>query len=775
MSKEIFRQTPSIVSPRSRDDKNDRLFSTSESLGSFSTDTSHTHYDISRMSHERNHGSPNNARINKESGANIAIISPSCKGGGSATKTTRTSNSSTYSGSMPCNQSLCSTCEFPTSNSIFTNSSDGKASEKQMHGISRLHISTVMESEADQDQQMPLVSHTDTFDTDANSEDEQDNRSQEGFATTSYCINGLLRKKFANLGSSFGTLLGIEVPVRVIDKIPNEEFLQCSSSMQSSSVSRLPLTPSKQGSIRSISTPTSIRSDGTIPFLPELLNEGSPGQHVNYHEFSAFPHRSTEINLNTTGPELISPRKSSPQSDELLELAANNYSVPVSNPVNDQDVRNILRKASQAELEGSYNIALDCYGKCLDYHTRKMKKSMNFEADSHTQVASMLHHIGVVHWKTGAYDESLGVLGKARSRIEKSLALCEEDEECVTKEQLCDILNTLGRVYSSKADFESAIIHHSESLSILKSFFEEKIEGSESKSREVLLHPSIAKSLICMGNVHSNCGRLSMAMELFKGGLEIQRKIHGKTVDVAATLNAIGSVYEKTGRLEKGMQCYKKARQIYTKQLGGDHVDVAISLNNIGQIYHHVGKYQKAMDSYREALHIMKKVLGESHRNIAATLFNIGLVHVQYCQFDKAMTVFKETLNLQREALGDDHIDVALTLEAIGGIYEKGSRIERALNCYRKGLNIRQTSSSGGNIYVGLALEKIGKCQMNLNGDVKDALHCFEKALKIYRLNGLTDEDPLLWEARKNFVSAITILEQKTEIDDDLIGLDITI
>lgn len=374
MSKEIFRQTPSIVSPRSRDDKNDRLFSTSESLGSFSTDTSHTHYDISRMSHERNHGSPNNARINKESGANIAIISPSCKGGGSATKTTRTSNSSTYSGSMPCNQSLCSTCEFPTSNSIFTNSSDGKASEKQMHGISRLHISTVMESEADQDQQMPLVSHTDTFDTDANSEDEQDNRSQEGFATTSYCINGLLRKKFANLGSSFGSLLGIEVPVRVIDKIPNEEFLQCSSSMQSSSVSRLPLTPSKQGSIRSISTPTSIRSDGTIPFLPELLNEGSPGQHVNYHEFSAFPHRSTEINLNTTGPELISPRKSSPQSDELLELAANNYSVPVSNPVNDQDVRNILRKASQAELEGSYNIALDCYGKCLDYHTRKMKK-----------------------------------------------------------------------------------------------------------------------------------------------------------------------------------------------------------------------------------------------------------------------------------------------------------------------------------------------------------------------------------------------------------------
>lgn len=774
------------MSPRNIDDKHDRLCSTSESLGSFSTDTSHTHCHCSKMSHERNHGPPNTAPMNNDSGANIANITPSsCKGGGSATKTIRTANSSTYCGSMPCNQSLCSTCEFPTSNSIYTNSSDGTAIEKQLRGISRLHISTVMESEADQDQQqVPLVSHTETFDTDANSEDGQDNRTQQGFATASYCINGLLRKKIENLGSSFGTLLGIEVPVRVIDKIPNEESLQCSGSIQSSTGSRPPLTPPKQGSLRSISTPAncSVRSDGTIPFLPELLSEGSPGQHVNYHEFSAFPHRSTEINLNTTGHALIPPRKSIPQSDEFSELAANNYSVPVSNPVNDQDVRNVLRKASQAELEGNYNGALDCYGKCLDYHVRKMKRSMDFEAHRHTQVASMLHHIGVVHWKTGAYDQSLDVLGKARSRIEKSLALCEEGEECVTNEQLCDILNTLGRVYSSKGDFEAAMEQHSESLSILKSFFENKmirenkIEGSERKSREVLLHPSIAKSLICMGNVHSNCGRLSVAMELFKGGLEIQRKIHGSQhVDVAATLNAIGSVYEKTGRHEKGMQCYKKARQIYKKQLGGDHVDVAISLNNIGQIYHHVGKYQKAMDSYREALQIMKKVLGESHRNVAATLFNIGLVHVQYCQFDKAMIVFKETLNNQREALGDDHVDVALTLEAIGGIYEQGLRIERALNCYHKALNIRQTSSSGGNIYVGLALEKIGKCQMNLNGDVKEALHCFEKALKIYRLNGLADEDPLLWEARKNFVSAMTILEQKTEIDDDLIGLDITI
>ena len=748
----------------------------SKSLGSLLTNASQSHGRCSNMNHDTDKiilDVPRGTRINPDSIASTVKHAPACTAGSynittCATtctitctsistcnnKTMRTANSSTYSGltNTPCNQSQCSTCDFPTANSIY------------------MHV--------------PLAVQSHTFDTDENSQDDENERNHQ-----TGCINGL-----KILGTSFGGLLGIAVPVQVIDKVPKESS-QCSGSVHSSTISRSSLTPTKQGRVQSISTPAtrSVRSEGTIPFLPELLLE--PGQqpqhqheHLDYQELSTRPHQIAEVNLDGGGGggSLWVP-------DVFSELAANNYSVAPAppKPVNDQDVSRILRKASQAEVEGNYALALDSYEKCREYYTRNMKQSMDFEVKSFTDLASILHLIGVVHWKTGAYDESLDVLGKARRGVEKALILGGKDEERVTTEQLCDILNTLGRVYSSKGNFEAAMDQHSESLSILRSLLDtskhtidkakdiespKKRGGGEAKSRQVILHPGIAKALICMGNVHSNCGRLSMAMELFKGGLEIQRNIHGsKHVDLAATLNAIGSVYEKTGRHEKGMQCYKKALQIYKKQLGGDHVDYAISLNNIGQIYHHVGKYQKAMHSYREALKIMKQVLGVCHRNCAVTLFNIGLIHVQCCQYDKAMHVFKETLQFQRGALGDGHVDVALTLEAIGGIYQENLRVDRALNCYYEALNIRQ-ASSGGNIYIGVTLEKIGKCQMNLNGDFKEAIHCFKEALKIYRLNGLVEDDPLLWEARKNYVSVVTILEQQKKVmEDELIGLDITI
>ena len=95
-----------------------------------------------------------------------------------------------------------------------------------------------------------------------------------------------------------------------------------------------------------------------------------------------------------------------------------------------------------------------------------------------------------------------------------------------------------------------------------------------------------------MGTVHDSCGRLPVAMELFKGGLDIQRKTAGsKHVDVAATLKSICQCMKKLGGMGKQCGATRRLVGFILIIFGDDHVDVAVTLNNIGQIYHHIGKH----------------------------------------------------------------------------------------------------------------------------------------------------------------------------------------
>lgn len=697
-------------------------------------------------------------------------------------------------------------CSLPSHTSVFSgNSSMLMSTALSMNGDEILleresdgfNASSVIGSEIDKDE----------------FEHESDDACGTNERHSSVCANGVFAGKFESLGSSFGSLLGIQTPVKIIDKTPDEHnwHLDSGSSANVPAVNRresrrdsMSTKANETGSFRSAQTGQTPGNDSfslsTIPFLPELTGdhrkkEGKIEPKLSYRTCNIYAHNIER------GESLQSHNHESITSD-LEELAKNGFSITQSMPSSFRQVNEFLQMASKFELEGKFSLALDYYGKCLDFYSR-VKESTNFQSKHYVNMASLFHNVGVVHWKTGNYDESLQALKQARSEIDEAIVLCEEGEVQAAKEQLCDILNTRGRIFASKGDFDDALEQHSESLSILKSLFVDKISkkssadldktkktGVPDRHEEIetnqiesiknenssLNHPGIARALICMGSVHVSCGRLSVAMELFKGGLDIQRRTVGsKHVDVAATLNSIGSVYEKTGRHEKAMQCYKKSRQIYIKNLGEGHVDVAVTLNNIGQIYHHYGKYQKAIDSFRSALRIMKNVLGKTHRNVAATLYNMGLVHVQCCQYETAMKVFKETLLLQRGTLGDDHVDVALTLESIGGIYEHRLRIDRALDIYYKALSIRQRATRD-HLFVAFAMDKIGKCQLNLNGDIKEAVLCFDEALMLYRANGIAENDPLIWEAKKNLLVAAKVLKKrKQESEDALIGLHITI
>lgn len=642
---------------------------------------------------------------------------------------------------------------FHVSNFVRAHTEQKNSNDK---AISSLKDAFDAESKSIRDHQPPLLSQTDTFEADTDSEDED----KKMVNPSTYCIGGLFKNRFQTLGSSFGTLLGVHVPVRVIDKVPKEEsFLEFSAPS-----STPPSTPRNTSSVNTVSSPcnNSVRSEETLPSLPGLFSTGKN---------RAFYYQESNKRV------LLSPQNAS-LLDGFSDVDNNNFESIRINETDLHSIRVLLSKASKAETDQNYLLSLNTFRKCLKELNLLLKSEIPEEEqyDQYLQIASVHHSIATLHWKMGDYDDSLVSLKEATTIVKMLINRYGAAENILLKERLCNIFHTTGKVYSSKGDYKCALSYHEESLSILKSFLvngqtrsrthssTNTTTGSEEENDEETCHPCLARSLISIGTVHAHCGRLTEAMDMLKSGLDIQLKLIGPHhVDIAATLNAIGSVYEKSGRHEKAMQCYKKARQIYFRQIGDSHVDVAVTMNNIAQIYHYVGKYQKAMETYREALRLMKNILGNSHRNVAAIMFNMGLVHVQCCQYSKALEIFQETLQMQRDALGDFHVDVALTLESIGSIYEQSLKIRKALDMYSKALLIRQ-KTLGDHLFVGLTMDRIGKCQMNLNGDIKEALACFEKSIHIYQKCGINDDEPLVREAKQNYDSAASILRKQKNV-----------
>ena len=465
-------------------------------------------------------------------------------------------------------------------------------------------------------------------------------------------------------------------------------------------------------------------------------------------------------------------------------------------------------EASKCEEMGDYTRALQCYSLCLNKYSitkEALPSSQSKSLENNRKLISLQKKIGTIHWKMGSYDLSHRALEEALSEtrilMTQKNGYSEKSDDSVTlKENLAAILNSIGRVHASQGSYDRAMKNHVEALSVLKSTMDqnpeylEKIDindevsliGESDLMRELnsyshherdlsgsslnfdqakshILHPDIARTLIYIGTIHQLEGNFSIAMARFRDGLFIQKKTVGPNhVDIGETLNAIGSVYEKEGDHIKAMRCYKKAHRIYVEKLGRVHVDVAVALNNIGQVYHSLEKYKKSMVAYDESLAIMRQVLGEGHRNIATTLFNKGLVYVSCEEYNKAEAIFKEVLSSQRSALGDIHVDVALTLQSLGDLYEKVGKFEKAINYLYKTLKIRRKTLGKNHIHVAFALDRLGQLHLKFkNGDLNEAAYRLKDALRLYHLNQIGKDDPLVVTASNNLDLAMQLKEKQ--------------
>mmetsp|Transcript_41467 Transcript_41467/g.49743 ORF Transcript_41467/g.49743 Transcript_41467/m.49743 type:complete len:1086 (+) Transcript_41467:34-3291(+) len=418
------------------------------------------------------------------------------------------------------------------------------------------------------------------------------------------------------------------------------------------------------------------------------------------------------------------------------------------------------QRGLRCEAACDYTMALHSYGQSLNSlksSSGKSERGITQSWSVQERIAKTLQRIGIVHWKQGAYEDSINMLSTSLGVYESlSGGYNNYGNHVYTsiRLELVDCLLALGRTHHSIGNTSKAFEEFKRAFAILKS------NGIEWTTKQV------SRTLFCLGSIHHARGRYSRALANYEESLQILSKIGNEAkVDAGNCLHAIGQVYEEVGQTHKASQAYSEALWIYrvTAKENGDYVEVAVALGSLGNVMRITGGYTTALANLGEALDITVRCLGDRHRNVATLNHSIALVYIEQGSHTKAMDILRDVLDLQKECLGcstgnstdtNAHPDVATTLWSIGCIYEKRGKLDKSLRLFVKSLRLRRAVFGKTHVLIGLTLDKIGSCHVK-NGDTKEALARYTDALKIYRANKIGEDHHRVKDLVKNIKNAM--------------------
>ncbi|KAF6030850.1 hypothetical protein EB796_010837 [Bugula neritina] len=104
----------------------------------------------------------------------------------------------------------------------------------------------------------------------------------------------------------------------------------------------------------------------------------------------------------------------------------------------------------------------------------------------------------------------------------------------------------------------------------------------------------------------------------------MRQAVHGSNAvhaSIAGGYTNVGNVYSDMGEYSKALEYYRKCLKMQLTVYGSDaqHAHIAGSYNNIGNRYSDMGEYIKALEYYRKCLEMRQAVYGSDavHPHIA--------------------------------------------------------------------------------------------------------------------------------------------------------------
>ncbi len=321
----------------------------------------------------------------------------------------------------------------------------------------------------------------------------------------------------------------------------------------------------------------------------------------------------------------------------------------------------------------------------------------------------------------------------------------------------------LGYILSEKGEYEQAMDHYQQVLSIKQRMF-----GQD--------HPSFGETYSNIGTIHVALGQYGDAIKYFQRSLSIDLSYQSQNrTEISTTYNNLGQAYLEIADFPNAKANFEKALE-KDEELGLNtikHPDMAITYHNLGSYYNVMKEHPKAIEYYEKALIIQKASLPHDHPSriitessiaeacfnsgnqkdalekylsildtklkmrppnfpsVAKTYMNLGIIYLTSGDNRQAKEQLKKASKICEHHLPKDHPSRGTNYQLLGDLYDAMGNTKQARSNYQQALDIFQNQKPFNSIAIGKVYSSLGRVQTNWSKGIEYAKQGLEVLLSV--------------------------------------------
>ncbi len=283
--------------------------------------------------------------------------------------------------------------------------------------------------------------------------------------------------------------------------------------------------------------------------------------------------------------------------------------------------------------------------------------------------ARLLHTLGTVYSSLSQYET-------ARELLQEALSIRERELDPADPSRV-ETLIALGDVARTRGEMDEAERQLQQGLDL----------ATRASGRENIL---VASALASLGALRNGQGRYAEAESIYRDILPLDSRLREPSdITIARNIRGLAVALWSQNRTEEADTLYRRALGLLERSPGRDF-EVAATLLNMGALYYQQGRYSDALVTYSRARRVAETTLGTEHLLVANVYNNLGETHWKLGHPAEAEPLFRQALAIKEKVLAPAHTSIANTLNGLAGLLRDQGRLTEAEPLYRRALQIRE-------------------------------------------------------------------------------------